>query len=32
MAELGFGADEIDGVVASGAGAAELILAAIFDD
>ena len=30
--ELGFGRDEIDGVVASGAGAADLILAAIFDD
>ena len=32
MLELGFGRDEIDGVVASGAGAADLILAAIFDE
>jgi crotonobetainyl-CoA:carnitine CoA-transferase CaiB-like acyl-CoA transferase len=32
MLELGFGHAEIDGVVASGAGAADLILAAIFDD
>jgi hypothetical protein len=32
MLELGFARDEIDGVVGSGAGMADAILAAIFDD
>jgi crotonobetainyl-CoA:carnitine CoA-transferase CaiB-like acyl-CoA transferase len=32
MVELGFGRDEIDGVTAASAGAAALILSAIFDD